>query len=86
MNCTKLHVDNFLYLSTHSASECDFEHSSCGWYELTLGDGFDWVRGSSVEVPPDYYNNPPPLDHSTNSSEGKETVTPRTYTRSYTYT
>ncbi|XP_068566038.1 MAM and LDL-receptor class A domain-containing protein 1 isoform X1 [Cebidichthys violaceus] len=49
-------------------SECDFEGGSCGWYELTLGDGFDWVRGSSVEVPPDYH--PPPLDHSTNSTEG----------------
>ncbi|XP_044196224.1 MAM and LDL-receptor class A domain-containing protein 1 isoform X2 [Thunnus albacares] len=51
-------------------SECDFEDSSCGWYELTLGDGFDWVRGSSVEVPPEYYGRPPPLDHSTNSTEG----------------
>ncbi|XP_063768371.1 MAM and LDL-receptor class A domain-containing protein 1 isoform X2 [Eleginops maclovinus] len=49
-------------------SECDFEGGSCGWYELTLGDGFDWVRGSSVEVPPDYH--PPPLDHSTNSTKG----------------
>ncbi|XP_069015480.1 MAM and LDL-receptor class A domain-containing protein 1 [Embiotoca jacksoni] len=51
-------------------SECDFEDGSCGWYELTLGDGFDWVRGSSVEVPPDYYGHPPPPDHSTNSTEG----------------
>ncbi|XP_040921930.1 MAM and LDL-receptor class A domain-containing protein 1 [Toxotes jaculatrix] len=51
-------------------SECDFESSSCGWYELTLGDGFDWVRGSSAEVPPDYHEHPPPLDHSTNSTEG----------------
>uniref|UniRef100_A0A8C3AYV8 MAM and LDL receptor class A domain containing 1 n=1 Tax=Cyclopterus lumpus TaxID=8103 RepID=A0A8C3AYV8_CYCLU len=49
-------------------SECDFESGYCGWYELTLGDGFDWVRGRSVEVPPDYH--PPPLDHSTNSTEG----------------
>ncbi|XP_039982288.1 MAM and LDL-receptor class A domain-containing protein 1 [Xiphias gladius] len=51
-------------------SECDFESGSCGWYELTLGDGFDWVRGSSVEVPPDCHDLPPPLDHSTNSTEG----------------
>ncbi|XP_062297401.1 MAM and LDL-receptor class A domain-containing protein 1 [Scomber scombrus] len=51
-------------------SECDFEDGSCGWYELTLGDGFDWVRGSSVEVPPEYYGNPPPLDHSTNTTDG----------------
>ncbi|XP_074478784.1 MAM and LDL-receptor class A domain-containing protein 1 isoform X2 [Sebastes fasciatus] len=49
-------------------SQCDFEGGSCGWYELTLGDGFDWLRGSSVEVSPDYH--PPPLDHSTNSTEG----------------
>uniref|UniRef100_A0A672JC96 MAM and LDL receptor class A domain containing 1 n=1 Tax=Salarias fasciatus TaxID=181472 RepID=A0A672JC96_SALFA len=51
-------------------SECNFEDGSCGWYELTLGDGFDWVRGSSPEVPSDYYGRPPPLDHSTNTSEG----------------
>ncbi|XP_060920427.1 MAM and LDL-receptor class A domain-containing protein 1 isoform X3 [Labrus mixtus] len=51
-------------------SKCDFEGGSCGWYELTLGDGFDWVRGSSAEVPPDYYGRPPPLDHSDNSTEG----------------
>ncbi|XP_029935423.1 MAM and LDL-receptor class A domain-containing protein 1 [Myripristis murdjan] len=51
-------------------SECDFEGGSCGWYEFTLGDGFDWVRGSSVEVRPDYQGRPPPLDHSTNSTKG----------------
>ncbi|XP_053198796.1 LOW QUALITY PROTEIN: MAM and LDL-receptor class A domain-containing protein 1 [Scomber japonicus] len=51
-------------------SECDFEDGSCGWYELTLGDGFDWVRGSSVEVPPEFYGHPPPLDHSTNTTDG----------------
>lgn len=54
------------------ASVCDFEDGSCGWYELTLGDGFDWVRASSQEVPPDYYNHSAPLDHSTNSTEGEE--------------
>uniref|UniRef100_A0A669E9V5 MAM and LDL receptor class A domain containing 1 n=1 Tax=Oreochromis niloticus TaxID=8128 RepID=A0A669E9V5_ORENI len=58
------------FISTFLASECDFKSDSCGWYELTLGDGFDWVRGSSMEVPPDYYGRPPPLDHSTNSTEG----------------
>ncbi|XP_061122045.1 MAM and LDL-receptor class A domain-containing protein 1 isoform X2 [Syngnathus typhle] len=51
-------------------SECDFEGGSCGWYELTLGDGFDWVRGSSADVPPEYYGRPPPPDHSSNSTEG----------------
>lgn len=58
-------------MSIYLASECDFKSDSCGWYELTLGDGFDWVRGSLMEVPPDYYGRPPPLDHSTNSTEGK---------------
>ncbi|KAM7390330.1 hypothetical protein PAMA_008482 [Pampus argenteus] len=55
---------------TVPASVCDFESDSCGWYELTPGDGFDWVSGSSMEVPPDSYGHPPPLDHSTNSTEG----------------
>ncbi|XP_029005062.1 MAM and LDL-receptor class A domain-containing protein 1 isoform X2 [Betta splendens] len=49
---------------------CDFEAGSCGWYELTFGDGFDWVRGSPLEVPPDYRGQNPPLDHSTNSTDG----------------
>ena len=65
-------------LPTHSASECDFESGSCGWHEHTLGDGFDWVLGSSMEVPPDCNDRQPPLDHSTNSTEGKETITPHT--------
>lgn len=60
-------------ISLSSASECDFEGGSCGWYELTHGDGFDWVRGSSDEVPPHFYGHPPPLDHTTNSTKGKET-------------
>ncbi|XP_041824757.1 MAM and LDL-receptor class A domain-containing protein 1 [Melanotaenia boesemani] len=51
-------------------AECDFEGGSCGWYEFTLGDGFDWVRGSSLDVPPDYFGHPPLSDHSTNSTEG----------------
>lgn len=52
------------------SSRCDFEDGSCGWVELTLGDGFDWIRGSSHQVPPDYYDRPPPLDHTTNSTTG----------------
>ncbi|MEQ2269638.1 hypothetical protein XENORESO_007235, partial [Xenotaenia resolanae] len=51
-------------------SECDFEDSSCGWYELTPGDGFDWIRGSSENVPPDYYDHPPLPDHTTNNTKG----------------
>ncbi|XP_074549659.1 MAM and LDL-receptor class A domain-containing protein 1 isoform X2 [Halichoeres trimaculatus] len=52
------------------SSKCDFEDGSCGWYEFSLGDGFDWVRGTSAEVPPDYYGRPPPLDHTNNSTDG----------------
>ncbi|XP_010901050.2 MAM and LDL-receptor class A domain-containing protein 1 isoform X1 [Esox lucius] len=53
-------------------SFCDFEGDSCGWreYEFSQGDGFDWVRGSAGNVPPDYQSQVPPLDHSTNSSQG----------------
>lgn len=51
-------------------SECDFESGSCGWRDLTPGDGFDWVRGTPAEVPTHYFGNPAPPDHSTNSSEG----------------
>lgn len=55
-----------------SAAVCDFDGESCGWLELTPGDGFDWVRGTSAEVPPQFYGYPPPLDHTTNSTGGKE--------------
>lgn len=72
-NFSSSFIELIPFLSIHSASVCDFERGSCGWYELTLGDGFDWVRGSSLEVPPDYRGQPPPLDHSTNSTEGRET-------------
>ncbi|CAG5896220.1 unnamed protein product [Menidia menidia] len=51
-------------------SGCDFERGSCGWYEFTHGDGFDWVRGTSAEIPPDYFHHPPLPDHSTNSTQG----------------
>ncbi|TWW70868.1 MAM and LDL-receptor class A domain-containing protein 1 [Takifugu flavidus] len=51
-------------------TECDFDGGSCGWNELTLGDGFDWVWGTSAELPPYLYGDPPPLDHTTNSTEG----------------
>ncbi|KAM4543911.1 MAM and LDL-receptor class A domain-containing protein 1 [Fundulus diaphanus] len=51
-------------------SECDFEDGSCGWYELTPGDGFDWIRGSSEKIPPDYYDHPPLPDHTTNNTKG----------------
>ncbi|XP_061660532.1 MAM and LDL-receptor class A domain-containing protein 1 [Syngnathoides biaculeatus] len=61
-----LHGDD----ESNCPSECDFEGGSCGWYELTLGDGFDWVRGSSADVPPEYYDRPPPLDHTSNGTEG----------------
>lgn len=52
------------------SSWCDFEEGSCGWDELASGDGFDWVRGSSPQVPSDYYGRPPPLDHTTNTTTG----------------
>ncbi|XP_011487300.1 MAM and LDL-receptor class A domain-containing protein 1 [Oryzias latipes] len=51
-------------------SRCDFETGPCGWYEVTLGDGFDWVRGFSADVPADYYSHPLLADHTTNTTEG----------------
>ncbi|XP_014036210.2 MAM and LDL-receptor class A domain-containing protein 1 isoform X1 [Salmo salar] len=53
-------------------SFCDFESDSCGWHEygFAQGDGFDWVRGSAMTIPLDHQGQIPPLDHSTNSSQG----------------
>ncbi|KAG2458289.1 MALR1 protein, partial [Polypterus senegalus] len=49
---------------------CDFEGGSCGWYENAPGDGFDWIRGSRVAIQPDYQDQAPPQDHSTDTSKG----------------
>lgn len=63
-------------LSLHPGSFCDFESDSCGWHEygFAQGDGFDWVRGSAMTIPLDHQGQIPPLDHSTNSSQGRREV------------
>ncbi|TRZ00115.1 hypothetical protein DNTS_020307 [Danionella cerebrum] len=52
------------------SAQCDFETDSCGWHEFFLGDGFEWVRGSASEDFPEYQDQTPPQDHTTNSSRG----------------
>ncbi|XP_028660243.2 MAM and LDL-receptor class A domain-containing protein 1 isoform X1 [Erpetoichthys calabaricus] len=52
------------------AAACDFEGGSCGWYENAPGDGFDWIWGSRVALQPDYQDQAPPQDHSTDTSKG----------------
>ncbi|CAL8399617.1 unnamed protein product [Arctogadus glacialis] len=54
----------------HCPALCDFGTDGCGWYEVSPGDGFDWVRGQTEDVPPDYQGHPELLDHSTNTTEG----------------
>ncbi|XP_063781223.1 MAM and LDL-receptor class A domain-containing protein 1 [Pseudophryne corroboree] len=51
-------------------AKCDFESSSCGWYERHYADAFDWVRQSWSGLSPAYRSQAPPQDHSTNTSEG----------------
>ncbi|XP_030635015.1 MAM and LDL-receptor class A domain-containing protein 1 [Chanos chanos] len=53
-----------------AAVHCDFEETSCGWYEYATGDGFDWVKTSVAELPSEYQHLAPPQDHTTNSSMG----------------
>uniref|UniRef100_A0A8C4RR26 MAM and LDL receptor class A domain containing 1 n=1 Tax=Erpetoichthys calabaricus TaxID=27687 RepID=A0A8C4RR26_ERPCA len=58
------------FLLFPSAAACDFEGGSCGWYENAPGDGFDWIWGSRVALQPDYQDQAPPQDHSTDTSKG----------------
>ncbi|XP_041421793.1 MAM and LDL-receptor class A domain-containing protein 1 isoform X2 [Xenopus laevis] len=52
------------------AAKCDFETDNCGWYEKQNSDSFDWMRQSRSNVPPQYEQQAPPRDHTTNKSEG----------------
>ncbi|KAM8967148.1 MAM and LDL-receptor class A domain-containing protein 1 [Pelodytes ibericus] len=52
------------------SSKCDFENDTCGWYERFHDESFDWIRGSSSTLKPDYQNQAPPQDHTANKPEG----------------
>ncbi|NP_001297043.1 MAM and LDL-receptor class A domain-containing protein 1 precursor [Xenopus tropicalis] len=52
------------------AAKCDFETDNCGWYEKHNSDSFEWMRQSRINVPPQYEQQAPPRDHTTNKSEG----------------
>ncbi|XP_056375212.1 MAM and LDL-receptor class A domain-containing protein 1 isoform X3 [Hyla sarda] len=51
-------------------AKCDFESDDCGWHEVRYFDFFDWVRHSRSSLPETFLSQAPPLDHTTNSTEG----------------
>ncbi|XP_072010896.1 MAM and LDL-receptor class A domain-containing protein 1 [Engystomops pustulosus] len=51
-------------------AKCDFESDDCGWRESRHFDFFDWVRQSRSSLAPEYLSQAPPLDHTTNSTQG----------------
>ncbi|XP_012787433.2 MAM and LDL-receptor class A domain-containing protein 1 [Sorex araneus] len=54
----------------NKVSKCDFEDSSCGWFEAVRGDDFDWVWSSRSNLSADVEHQAPPRDHTSNTSQG----------------
>ncbi|KAM6162719.1 MAM and LDL-receptor class A domain-containing protein 1 [Erethizon dorsatum] len=54
----------------NEVSDCDFEASSCRWFEAVSGDHFDWVWSSPSDLGPDLEHQAPPRDHTHNTISG----------------
>ncbi|XP_043546352.1 MAM and LDL-receptor class A domain-containing protein 1 isoform X2 [Chiloscyllium plagiosum] len=54
----------------HKDSVCTFEENSCGWFENLSNDNFDWIRSSSIALPPNIKNQAPAQDHTTHTADG----------------
>ncbi|XP_054550654.1 MAM and LDL-receptor class A domain-containing protein 1 [Talpa occidentalis] len=54
----------------NEVSSCDFEASSCGWFEAISGDNFDWTWNSRNNLSADFEQQAPPWDHTHNTTQG----------------
>ncbi|KAG8515941.1 MAM and LDL-receptor class A domain-containing protein 1, partial [Galemys pyrenaicus] len=54
----------------NEVSSCDFEASSCGWFEAISGDDFDWTWSSRSNLSADFEQQAPSWDHTHNTTEG----------------
>uniref|UniRef100_A0A286XQ85 MAM and LDL receptor class A domain containing 1 n=1 Tax=Cavia porcellus TaxID=10141 RepID=A0A286XQ85_CAVPO len=54
----------------NNVSDCDFEASSCSWFEAVSGDDFDWIWSSPSDLGADFEYQAPPTDHTHNSPSG----------------
>ncbi|KAL6069253.1 hypothetical protein STEG23_019712, partial [Scotinomys teguina] len=51
-------------------ADCDFEANSCGWFEASGGDHFDWVWSSQSDLSADFEQQAPPGDHTHGTAQG----------------
>lgn len=55
-------------------ADCDFEANSCGWFEASGGDHFDWVWSSQSDLPAELEQQAPTRDHTHGTAQGKTLV------------
>ncbi|GAB1285988.1 MAM and LDL-receptor class A domain-containing protein 1 [Apodemus speciosus] len=53
----------------NKVADCDFEANSCGWFEASGGDHFDWVWSSQSNLSADL-KQAPPRDHTHGTAQG----------------
>lgn len=54
----------------HKVADCDFEANSCGWFEASGGNHFDWVWSSQSDLSADLEQQAPPADHTYGLAQG----------------
>ncbi|XP_031229155.1 MAM and LDL-receptor class A domain-containing protein 1 [Mastomys coucha] len=54
----------------NKVADCDFEANSCGWFEASGGDHFDWVWSSQSDLSADLEQQAPPRDHTHGTAQG----------------
>ncbi|XP_076428807.1 MAM and LDL-receptor class A domain-containing protein 1 [Peromyscus maniculatus bairdii] len=54
----------------NKVADCDFEVNSCGWFEASGGDHFDWVWSSQSGLSADVEQQAPPGDHTHGTAQG----------------
>ncbi|EGV97831.1 MAM and LDL-receptor class A domain-containing protein C10orf112 [Cricetulus griseus] len=60
-----------LYVFPQTVADCDFEANSCGWFEASDGDHFDWVWSSQSSLSADFEQQAPPGDHTHGTARGR---------------
>ncbi|XP_051007238.1 MAM and LDL-receptor class A domain-containing protein 1 [Acomys russatus] len=56
--------------SIQKVADCDFEANSCGWFEASGADHFDWMWSSPNDLSADFKQQAPPGDHTHGTAKG----------------
>lgn len=54
----------------NQVADCDFEANSCGWFEASGGDDFEWMWSSQSGLSADFERQAPPGDHTHGTAQG----------------